>query len=232
MRITKLVVVAAGLTLGLAACTGTSPPPASQPSGSAVPSGPASAGASGSVGGSPTATGGGVANPCVVGRWTSTGATFAFGQGQARGSAGGGGGLSLTVVPDGGVTIDFASMSPVIFSAVVNGTEIRGSFTYGGTAAGVVHVDGSGATGTWKPVGASDWHTMTVTVDLVSPVRSRLVDHLKIADFATAEGGATGGSVDLQPIMQEARYECGATTLTLRPPAGSAAGGTWSFARG
>jgi hypothetical protein len=226
MRITKLAVATAALALGLAACSSTSPPGAAQPSGSSGSAAPTGSGSAGS----PTATGG-VANPCVVGSWKSTGATFAFGTGAARGSASGGGGVSVAVARDGAVTIDFASMSPVIFSAMVAGTEIRGSFTYGGTAAGVVRVDGSGTTGTWKPVGATDWHTMTVTVDPVSPVQSRLVDHIKIADFATSDGGATGGSVDLQPIMQEASYECGATTLTLRPPAGSAAGGTWQLVR-
>ncbi|MDT4988488.1 MAG: hypothetical protein QOI74_2582 [Micromonosporaceae bacterium] len=228
MRITKLAVVVAGLALGLTACSSPSPPGAPQPGASGGASGPAASTGPGPAG-SPTAR---VANPCVVGRWKSTGATFVFGTGAAGGSAGGGGGLSLTIARDGAVTIDFASMTPVAFSAVVNGAEVRGSFTYGGTAAGVVGVDGSGATGTWQPVGATDWHTMTVTVDLVSPVRSRLVDHLKIADFATADGGATGGSVDLQPIMRDASYECDATTLTLRPPAGTAAGGTWSFTRG
>jgi hypothetical protein len=226
MRITKLAVVAAGLTLGLAACS----PGGS--SGSATPgaSGSTSAGSGTTSGG--VTSGGGVANSCVVGNWKSTGVNMAFDSNGAHGSTSGGGGLVLKVAGDGKTVIDFTSMQPITFTTSVGGTEIKGSFVYGGKAAGQVQVnDGMATKGTWKPVGTADWREMTVTVDLVSPVQSRIFDHVKIADFATAGGAQTGGTVDVQPILQEATYECGGSTLTLGPPAGTTAGGTWVLSR-
>jgi hypothetical protein len=72
---------------------------------------------------------------------------------------------------------------------------------------------------------------MTVTVDLISPVQSRIFDHVKIADFATAGGGQAGSSVDIQPILQNASYECSGNVLKLGPPAGTTAGGSWVLTR-
>jgi hypothetical protein len=225
MRITKLAVVAAGLTLGLAACS------------SSGSSGSATTGPSGSSG-SPTGTAtgntanGGVSNSCVVGNWRSTGTNMTFNSNGAQGTVAGGSGLVLKVAHDGKTVIDFTSMQPITFSTSVSGTEIKGSFVYGGKATGQVQVnDGMATKGTWQPVGTADWRDMTVTVDLTSPVQSRIFDHVKVADFATAGTDQTGGTVDIQPILRPASYECTASTLTLGPPAGVNAGGTWSLTR-
>jgi hypothetical protein len=223
MRITKLAVVAAGLTLGLAACT------SSGSSESATPSATGSSAASGSGSGGST---GGVASSCVVGNWKNSGVNATFDSNGVRGSTTGGGGVVVRVLRDGKTVLDFTSMQPVTFSTAVNGTEIKGSFVYGGTATGKVEVSDAAATkGTWRPVGTADWRNTTVTVDLISPVQSRIFDHAKIADFASAGGGQTGGTVDVQPILREMTYECTASTLTLGPPAGVTGVGTWALAR-
>jgi hypothetical protein len=174
-----------------------------------------------------------VANPCVVGNWKSTGVNMSFDAGGARGSASGGSGLTLNVAGDGATVVDFTGMQPVAFTTNAGGAEIKGEFTYGGKVTGAVHVPASATTtGVWKPVGTTDWKTLTVTVDMISPVKGRVFDHVKIADFASAGSDQAGGSVDVQPIMREATYECSGNTLKLGPPAGSSSvGGTWVFQR-
>jgi hypothetical protein len=227
MRLTKLAVVAAGVAFGLAACTSSG-----SSGGSAAPGASGSAGASASASSSGGSTSSGVGNSCVVGNWKSTGMNMTFDAGGATGSATGGTGLLLNVYPDGKTTVDFTGMQPVTFSTAVSSTQVKGQFLYGGKVNGSVQVPSTMSNaGTWKPVGTTDWSTLTVTVDLISPVQSRIFDKAKIADFASAGGGQTGGSVDLQPILHEMTYECSGNTLKLAPPAGSPAGGTWSLIR-
>jgi hypothetical protein len=225
-----MAVVAAGLTLGLAGCTSNG-----SLNGSAAPSASGSAGASGGVstGASAGASAAGVANSCVVGNWRSTGVTMTFDAGGARGSASGGSGLMVTVAGSGATVVDFTGMQPVAFTTTAGGAEIKGQFAYGGKVSGSVQVPATATTtGVWKPVGTTDWSTLTVTVDMISPVSGRVFNQVKIADFAGAGGGQAGGSVDVQPILREATYECSGNTLKLGPPAGSAAaGGTWVLQR-
>jgi hypothetical protein len=231
MRIARIAVVAAGLTLGLAACT-----PNGSPNGSAAPSastGTSTGASSGASSGASAAGVAGVANTCVVGTWKSTGMNATFDAAGARGSASGGSGLLMTVAGNGATVVDFAGAQPVAFTTTAGGTEIKGQFSYGGKVSGAVAVPATATTtGVWKPVGTADWRTLTVTVDMVSPVNGRVFDHIKIADFASAGGGQTGGSVDLQPILREATYECSGNTLTLGPPPGATPGvGTWVLQR-
>ncbi len=225
MRITKLAVVAVGLTLGLAACS------SSGSSGSATPgrSGSSTGAASGNA---VNGANGGVTNSCVVGSWRTTGTDTTFDANGAHGTVSGGSGIVLRIAHDGKTTADFGSMQPVTFSTAVNGTEIKGSFLYGGKATAHVQVDDGMATkGTWKPVGTVDWRDVDVTVDLSSPVQSRVVDKVKIADFATGGTDQAGGTVDIQPLLRESTYECTASTLTVGPPSGVTGVGTWSLTR-
>jgi hypothetical protein len=237
MRITRVAVVAAGLTLGLAGCASNgSLDGSAAPSASAGSSNGAAAGASAgaSAGAATGASAAGVANSCVVGNWKSTGVDLTFDAGGARGSASGGSGVLLSVAGSGATVVDFAGMQPVAFTTTAAGAEIKGQFAYGGKVNGAVQVPASATTtGVWKPVGTTDWSTLTVTVDMVSPVSGRVFDHVKIADFASAGGGQTGGSVDAQPILREATYECSGNTLKLGPPPGTAAAasGTWVLQR-
>jgi hypothetical protein len=121
-------------------------------------------------------------------------------------------------------------MQPVTFTTNAGGNEIKGQFQYGGKVTGLVSVPTGGATGVWKPAGPTDWTGLTVTVDMISPIAGRIVDHVKVADFAGSDGGQTGGSVDVQPFLREAAYECSGNTLKLGPPPG-ATGGTWVLER-
>src|SRR5262249_54977981 len=150
MRITKLAVVAVGLTLGLAACTSSGSSESATPSAS----GSGSSTVSGSGSGGST---GGVASSCVVGNWKGNGVNATFDSGGVHGSTTGGGGLVVRVSRDGKTVLDFTSMQPVTFSTAVNSTEIKGSFVYGGTATGNVGVSDATATkGTWRPIGTVD----------------------------------------------------------------------------
>ncbi|GAA1815755.1 hypothetical protein HC028_09815 [Planosporangium flavigriseum] len=236
MRITRIAVVAAGLTVGLTACTsngsltGSTAPSASTSVSTSV-STSASAGTSAGASAGPSVAG--VANPCVVGTWKSTGMNGTFDANGVRGTTNGGVGLSLTVAASGATVVDFTGMQPVSFSATAGTSEIKGQFLYGGKVAGSVAVPATATTtGVWKPIGATDWRTLTVTVDMISPVSGRVFDHMKIADFATAGGSQTGGSVDLQPILREAAYECSGNSLKLGPPPGTtSAVGTWVLQR-
>jgi hypothetical protein len=229
MRITRLAVILAGLSIGLAACSSNG-----SLNGSAAPGASGSAGASGgaSTGTSAGASAAGVANSCVAGKWRSTTVNMTFDAGSARGSASGGSGVLLTVSPSGAVVADFGAAQPITFSTNAAGTEIKGQFAYGGTLKGTVQVPASAtSTGVWKPVGTSDWSAVTVTVDLIAPLQSRLFDRAKLGDYASAGGGQTAGSVDVQPILREGTYECAGNTLKLGPAPGTTGGGTWVLQR-
>src|SRR3954447_10724930 len=223
MRTMTLAVAGAGLALGLTACTaaGTT---SSTPSGS--PSATPSAATSG------TASGRSLAGSCVAGNWRGTGVTMAFDAAGGKGTATGGAGYEVAVSPDGRTVLDFSRMQPVNFSADVNNTQFKGQFTYGGKVTGAVQVapGGSAQTGTWKPVGSTDWSNLIVSVDITSPIQTRF-DNVKVADFVNSNGGQAAGSVDATPILREATYTCSGDTLTLGPPAGSTVGGTWVLTR-
>jgi hypothetical protein len=228
MRITKLAVVAAGLTLGLAACS------SSGSSGSATPGPSGSTGSSTGAASGNTVNGanGGVSNSCVVGSWRTTGTDMTSDSNGARSTVTGGSGVVLRIAHDGKATADFGSMQPVTLSTTLNGAEIKGSYVYGGKATGHLQVnDGMATKGTWKPVGTVDWRDVDVTVDLTSPVQGRIFDKVKIPDFATAGSDQTGDTVDIQPLLRDGTYECTASTLTVGPPPGVTGVGTWSLTR-
>jgi hypothetical protein len=227
MRIITLAVAGAGLTLGLAGCTSTGTSTAS-------PSTAASAAATPSAATSGTSSGGSLAGSCVAGNWRGTGMTMAFDAvGGAKGTATGGSGVQVAISPDGRTVVDFTGMQPVSFQADVSGAQLKGQFTYGGKVTGAVQVaSGAATSGTWKPVGSTDWSALTVTVDLSSPIQSKIFDNVKIADFVNANGGQAAGSVEAQPILREATYQCSGETLTIGPPPGSTVGGTWVLKRG
>ena len=221
MRTIRLVVAAAGLTLGLAACTST---------------GSTTAGPSPSTSGSATAdtsgAEGSLAGSCVVGNWKSTAFNLQVSAPGATGNATGGQGVTVSITRDGATVVNFTDMQPVSFDANVGGAQIKGQFKYGGNVKGAVQVASTAAkSGTWKPVGPVDWSTATVTLDMSSPVQGRLADNLKISDFANSNGAQTNGTVDPQPFLHEATYECAGDTLKIGPAPGSTVGGTWILAK-
>jgi hypothetical protein len=222
---------AVGLSLALAGC-GTG-------SGTGTATGSASASSTASPSGASGGTGsGGRAAGCVVGTWKATGVDAAGSTntgttaGTVSASVTGGAGTLLTVGAAGDTAVDFANAQPITFAATVGGGDIKGSVAYGGKVTGTVQASGTGDSGTFKPVGPVDFATVTVTVDLTSPVQARIFDKAKVADLVGAGSAQTGGAVDAQPVLRESTYDCSPTTLKLT--ATNVANGvswTWAFTR-
>jgi hypothetical protein len=217
MKISRAALLAvAALALGVAGCDSSTDTP----------------GASGST--SPTAaattasTGSGTSGACVVGTWKSTGFTGSFDQAGTTGTINGGAGYTLVVAPDGATTVDFAGMSPVQFAAKVSGTDVKGSFTYGGKVVGAVKLPASGTSGNWEPTGTSDFKALTVKLSLTAPVALDLPSQ-SIADLAGMSQVQVGSAIDAQPVLKNGTYKCEGNTLTLGPPAGTTVGGTWAY---
>lgn len=233
MRMSRIaLVMVAGLSLAAtAACEGTGAGSASSSdSGSASASGSDSGASGGASGGGVVAapSGGGTAGSCVVGTWKSTGFAGTLATAGVSGTVSGGGGYLVTIAPDGTTVVDFTGMQPATFESTVSGTQLKGSFVYGGKVTGAVRLPATGATsGQWEPAGNADFSTLTVTVDVTSPVKSRLADNVPVSRFT----GETGGSVDTTPILKNGTYQCGTNTLTLGPPPNTPIGGTWTLER-
>jgi hypothetical protein len=223
MRITRaaVAVAAAGLALLAAGCraNGTGSTGATGAGASAGASGPASAAAPG-----------GAAASCVVGSWRAASLDLTIATNGATTRATGGSGYTLTIGPDGKTVVDFTGMQPVTFTTTVSSTEVKGQFSYGGKVLGTLRV-ASGSSGEWQSVGTTDWSSLTVTVELLSPVRTTVVNGVKISDFAGTGAGQAGGAVDSQPILRRSTFRCSGDTLTLGPPQGSPVGGTWTLHR-
>src|SRR5262245_4356256 len=161
MRISSVAVIAAGLAFAVTGCTtnanGTGGPSASAPAtGSAATS---------------AAVASGTAPACVVGSWKGTGMSRSGSVAGATITASGGGGFTVTISGDGKTTVDFGGMQPIDFTSMIGGTNIKGTYTHGGKVTGTVRATPTSDTkGTWEPVGTVDWSTLTITVDLTSPM--------------------------------------------------------------
>ena len=200
---------AAGLGLVLTGCAEGTTPGAS-PSGSPT-------------GGSGSASTGGPVASCVVGTWRSTALTAdaASNRNNVSAQLTGGAGISVRIGATGATSIDFSSMEPVNFSAKVANTDVRGKFTYAGTASGQIST-GSAPTGTatpapsgsWAPVGDLNWDATRLTLDLTQPVQARPFDNTPIGQYV---GSQTGNAVDIDPIFDRGTYTCGSDTLTITP---------------
>ncbi|WP_432980272.1 hypothetical protein [Dactylosporangium sp. CA-233914] len=234
MRTTGKAALAAvaALSIGLTGCSGDKAKPGAGASGgasgatSAGASGAASAGASGDTG---ATTGGGPGSvaSCLVGTWKADNITGKL-SGSVSGTFTGGGGTLLTIDSGGKTQVDFGPMQPVTFTFAVSGSDVKGSFSYGGKVNSAIKSP-SGTTGTLEPTGSVDFGTLTVTLDLTAPVAQRIADKVSIAEFAGTGTANTGGAVDPQPILKKSQYECGSGTLKLSPPQGADGTGTWTF---
>src|SRR6266545_3028805 len=87
----------------------------------------------------------------------------------------------------------------------------------------------SDTAGTFEPTGTVDWSSLTVTVELSSPIKAKVFDNVKISDVAGTGAAQAGNAVDTTPILRKNMYDCGGTTLKLSPPSGITGGGTWTF---
>jgi hypothetical protein len=156
-----------GVALALTACgsNGTNSVPSASP--------PAAGGAAGPV------------PACVTGTWRSTSVTAAgavLGNGSS-GTINGGQGVTMTIGGNGATKVDFASMQPVSFAVTANGGNVKGEYSYRGTATGTLGFPG----GTGP--GPSDTAVPTGTP---SPTDSA-------GAGATATGGTPGQTGTWQP---------------------------------
>jgi len=145
-------------------------------------------------------------------------------------TASGGGGFTVTISGDGSTVVDFTGMQPIDFTSTIGGTNIKGTYTHSGKVTGTVRATPTSDTkGNWEPVGTVDWSTLTITVDLTSPMQVRVFDNQKITDFTGAGASQTGGGVDVQPVLRKGTYECAGSTLKIGPESGTADGATWTL---
>lgn len=181
------------------------------------------ASASGPPSGGTSASAGGTVASCVVGAWKTTGldADAASRRNNVSAQLTGGSGISVKISEIGATTIDFAGMQPVTFAAKVAGADVKGSFTYGGTADGHVSTGPAPAgsstptpTGSWAPIGDLNWAATTLTLDLTQPVQARPFDKTPIGKYV---GSDTGNAVDIDPFFDKGTYACSGNTLTITP---------------
>jgi hypothetical protein len=168
---------------------------------------------------------------CVVGDWRTTSASGQASAGSAVAQISGGGGAAFKVGPNGDTTVDFAGMQPTTFTVTVSGTEVSGSFSYGGTAAGTIQTSGGEAatSGSWEPVGTVDWDDMRLTVNLTKPVQAQVLNNARIGDYVGDNANQSGNVVDVDPLLGKGTFECQGDTLVLAPDSDS--GITWTLAR-
>src|SRR6266542_1775502 len=208
MRIFRLAVIVGGCGLALAGCTSTS---------------------GGTAGGSPSPSGGAVP-ACLVGTCKATGMDRTDNVAGAEIKSSGGGGFTLTISPDGSATVDFTGMQPITFASKAGNTEIKGQYSHGGKVMSALKATPTSDTaGTFEPTGTVDWSSLTVTVELSSPIKAKVFDNVKISDVAGTGAAQAGNAVDTTPILRKNMYDCGGTTLKLSPPSGITGGGTWTF---
>jgi hypothetical protein len=74
-----------------------------------------------------------------------------------------------------------------------------------------------GTSGAWEPVPPVDWGNTRVTVDLLTPVKIRPVDNLRIADYVGDGANRTGNVVDIEPLLGKGQYQCQGDRLLLTP---------------
>jgi hypothetical protein len=174
-------------------------------------------------------TSGGPVAACVVGEWTS--AQIILQASSPAGSAGlsGGSGIIVRVDPLGKTDVDFTIMEPAKFSATAGEAALTGQFRYSGHATGRIRTgDATATSGTWEPVGKSDFSDVRITVDLSDPVKIRPFDNVPITPLIAGDH-QSGGAVEADPLLSRAQYRCGGNTLSLTKTDGS--GLTWQLSR-
>jgi hypothetical protein len=230
MRTTGKVAIAAVavFSIGLAGC-GSDKTPGSSASAGATgnAAGGASAGVTGTASSGTGGGGQGTASTCLAGTWKADGLTGKL-SGPVNGTFSGGSGVLLTIDSAGKTQVDFGPMQPVTFTFSVSGSDVKGSFGYGGKVNGTIKTP-SAATGTLEPTGAVDYSSLTVTVNLTAPAAVTVADKMPISEFVGSGTADTGGAVDAQPVLKKSQYDCSGNTLKLSPPAGGPDTGTWTF---
>ena len=75
---------------------------------------------------------------CVAGDWRTTALSADAGNNSANVDLTGGSGIAVRISGTGATTVDFSGMQPITFTAKVAGADVRGQFTYAGTATGQI----------------------------------------------------------------------------------------------
>ena len=224
MRITKIAApLGACLMLATTGCgtgTGTSSQSSTNPSETSSATSAA------------TGRSGGPVPSCVLGTWRSTSTNVTASTNQAQATVQGGSGVQLTIAKTGAVQTDFTGMQPVIFTATALGVNIKGQFSYAGTANGTVALtDSNGQTGSWEPVGQADWSTLRITAKLTAPTTATVLNNASVSDLTGDKAAQTGNAVDIQPILRPGSYTCGQNSLTIAPQSSGGHTVTWTFKR-
>jgi hypothetical protein len=224
-----MLVAAAALSIALTGCTSSgnnSNGGTGGPSGATTAS-PDTSGSAGASSGSSTG-GTGTAASCLVGNWKTTGLAGKLSGNGVDGSLTGGSGVQVGITADGKTTVNFDGMQPVQFTFKVAGSDVKGSFTYGGKVNGTVKTP-TGTEGTWEPTGSVDFSALTVTADITNPATVRVADKLPLNQFVGTGQADTGNAVDAQPILRKGTFKCTGNKLELGPPAGTPGVGTWTL---
>lgn len=175
-------------------------------------------------------SGTGTVADCVTGSWRTTALPPDTETGTVDADVTGGAGISVRIQPSGRTVIDFSDMQPVTFSAHVGTADVRGRFTYAGTATGTMTTTPGGTAdpgatssmpadmiGSWQPVGDLDWDNTTFTLDLTDPVEARPFDNVPLDRYTGSNADETGDVVDIDPFFDAGRYACQGDTLTVTP---------------
>jgi hypothetical protein len=111
---------------------------------------------------------------------------------------------SPTTSPTGSLTT-----SPAVSPTATATPTAGASVTPGGAA---------DTSGTWEPVPPIDWGNTRVTVDLLTPIKVRPVDNVRIGDYVGDGANRTGNVVDVEPLLGKGTYQCqGGDRLVLTP---------------
>ncbi len=166
---------------------------------------------------------------CVLGTWSTTGVSLQASAPAGEASLSGGGGVFVRVAPDGKTDIDFDTMDPANFAATNGEAALTGQFRYGGHASGQIRTgDATSTSGTWEPVGKTNFSAVRITVDLTDPIKLRPFDNVPLTPLIVGDK-QMGGDVEADPMLTRSNYTCGTGTLTLSRSDGT--GLTWQLTR-
>jgi hypothetical protein len=89
------------------------------------------------------------------------------------------------------------------------------------SASGSISPSPTGASGAWNPTGPVDMSNLRVTVKLLQPLATTLVDNKKVTDVTGNQTTQAGGAVDLQPLLRAGTFQCdGQKGLTITTSGG------------
>ncbi len=179
--------------------------------------------------GTPPAEATGQVADCVIGDWVSAGVDGQIGGVAGEGTISGGAGVFVTVNPDGSARLDFSGMEPLTFDGQLAEVDVRGEFTYAGTANGTVRTDVDTTSGGWSVDEPADWSDVRVTLETTEPVQGRPLDDTSIGEVVEQADEVTGGVVDVDPILSDGTFDCRNDTLVLS--SSGEAGLTWTLER-